>query len=387
MSLKRVGLLVVLLTLLLTSFSFVGAQNSCDKPFEGVSSRFSTNFWDKTDFCKRGIDLAEIRSGGPPPDGIPPVDNPKFETLAEAEQWLQPQSPVISLAIKDEARAYPLAILIWHEIVNDSLGDTPVAVTFCPLCNASIAFDRRVSGKTLRFGTTGNLRKSDLVMWDDLTQSWWQQFTGEAIVGSYTGTKLTFLSSQVVGFSQFKAQYPKGQVLSRTTGHNRDYGSNPYTEYDSTDRPFLFEGEVDKRLRATEHVLAATIEGQAVAYPFAMLAKEKVVNDTVGGEAVVALWQPGAASALDKFSIDISRDIGMAALYNRKLGNRVLTFKADDKGVIQDEQTKSTWNVFGTAIAGELKGQQLQPMIAAPHFWFAWAAFRPETTVYGLAKP
>jgi hypothetical protein len=386
MSLKRVGLLLVLLTLLLMSFTLVGAQKTCDNPFEGVSIRFSTNFWGKTDFCKRSIDLAEVRSGGPPPDGIPPVDDPKFETLAEAETWLQPQSPVVALAIKDEARAYPLAILIWHEIVNDTIGGTPVAVTFCPLCNASIAFDRQVNGKTLRFGTTGNLRKSDLVMWDDLTQSWWQQFTGEAIVGSYTGTKLTFLSSQVVGFGQFKAQYPKGQVLSRATGHNRDYGSNPYTEYDSTDRPFLFEGEVDKRLRATEHVLAATIEGKSVAYPFAMLAKEKVVNDTVGGEAVVALWQPGAASALDKFSIDISRDIGMAALYNRKLGNRVLTFKADDKGLIQDEQTKSTWNVFGTAIAGELKGQGLQPMIAAPHFWFAWAAFRPDTTVYGLAS-
>jgi hypothetical protein len=220
-------------------------------------------------------------------------------------------------------------------------------------------------------------------MWDDKTQSWWQQFTGEAIVGEYTGSALTFLPSQVVGFKQFKEQYPEGKVLSRETSANRPYGQNPYTFYDSTDTPFLFEGELDNRLRATERVLAGVIGGQAVAFPFAALAESVVINDFVGEEHVAAFWQGGVASALDATVIDVSRDIGTAALYSCQLDGQTLTFMADENGVITDDQTGSTWNAFGTAIDGELKGKQLQQFLAHPHFWFSWAAFQPETIIYG----
>lgn len=361
------------------------AQNSCDDPFaEAGAIRFSTQYWDQTDFCQHSVPYSEILSGGPPPDGIPPIDDPQLESIAAAGEWLTPQSPVIAVEIAGIARAYPLAILTWHEIANDVIGETPVAVTFCPLCNSSLVFDRRVDGETLRFGVSGNLRNSDLIMWDNATQSWWQQFMGEAIVGTYTGTQLELIPSQVVGFGDFAAQYPDGEVLSRETGASRNYGSNPYTGYDSTTDPFLFDGEVDSRLPATERVLAGLVGGEPIAYPFSVLTEDVVINDTVGGVDVVAFWQSGVVSALDQSRIDDSRDIGTAALFSRTLNGETLTFMLADDGTITDEQTGSTWNVFGEAVEGELAGERLQLQFAAPHFWFAWAAFRPETAVYGL---
>ena len=358
------------------------AQLSCDDPPIDVSNL--QRVWDKTDFCiyQPGV-FAQIISGGVPRDGIPPIDNPTFDTVAVAQEWLQPQSPVIAVSINGSARAYPLAIMTRHEIVNDILGGVPVAVTFCPLCNSAIVFERTVEGQVLRFGVSGLLRNSDLIMWDDATQSWWQQFTGTGIVGHYTDYQLTILPSQVVGFGAFAAQYPEGEVLSPG---GRSYGSNPYAGYDSSASPFLFRGPLDERLFPTERVLAGVIGGVAIAYPFETLARVGVINDTVGSHDVVAFWQPGAVSALDRSTIDDSKDVGMAALFDRALNGQVLTFTRDAEGVIRDEQTGSAWNVFGTAVAGPLAGQQLTQRLAFPHFWFAWAAFQPDTLIYGYEE-
>ena len=368
---------------LMTQWPLVNAQtqSDCGNPFEGVQIRFNVTYWQQTDFCQHAVPYAEIISGGPPPDGIPPIDNPTFDSIEIAQGWLQDQSPVIAFELNGDARAYPLAILTRHEIVNDVVGDVPVAVTFCPLCNSAVVFDRRVDGETLRFGVSGNLRNSDLIMWDNKTESWWQQFTGEGIVGAYTGRQLELLPSLVVGFSEFVKQYPDGQVLSPG---QRTYDRNPYVGYDSNSRPFLFTGEADMRLFPVERVLGTLIGGEAVAYPFPTLAAARVINDTVGGQAVVALWQPGATSALDQANIDSSRDVGMAALYSRELDGQTLTFTLNDASEIVDEETGSVWNVFGTALSGELAGTQLRQQLAFPHFWFAWAAFRPETAIYGV---
>jgi len=359
----------------------VSAQTSCDNPPVDVSGLIRV--WDRTDFCQyqEGV-FDEILSGGVGRDGIPPIDNPTFESLAEASTWLQPQSPVIAFELDGIARAYPLAILTRHEIVNDVVNEVAVAVTFCPLCNSAVVFDRTMDGQVLRFGVSGLLRNSDLIMWDDVTQSWWQQFTGEGIVGIYTGTQLTLLPSLVVGFGAFVEQYPNGEVLSR---NGRTYETNPYVGYDSSSQPFLFRGELDERLFATERVLGTVLGGEAVAYPFPVLAEAIVINDTVGGVDVVAFWQPGATSALDQSSIDASRDVGMAALFSRQLDGQTLTFNGDASGAIRDDQTGSVWNVFGMAVDGELSGNQLRQELAFPHFWFAWAAFRPETSIYGEA--
>jgi hypothetical protein len=367
-----------------TGWHGVSAQNSCDDPFSDVARlRFDRGYWDKTDFCQHSVPYDDIRSGGPPPDGIPPIDDPQFESVDAASAWLQPQSPVIAVEIDGEAKAYPLAILTWHEIANDSIAGIPVAVTFCPLCNASVVYDRRVDGVVLRFGVSGNLRNSDMIMWDDQTQSWWQQFTGEGIVGVHTGTRLELLPSQVVGFGDFAARYPGGAVLARDTGIGRRYGTNPYVGYDGNPRPFLFDGQLDDRLPATERVLGAMIAGESVAYPFSLLTAQRVINDSIGTRDVVAFWQGGVASALDGADIDSSIDIGTAALFSREVDGSILSFRVDETGVIRDEQTGSAWNIFGEATEGQLAGSRLDLLFAAQDFWFAWAAFRPETAIYG----
>ena len=193
--------------------------------------RFS---WPNTDFDTASVDLSEIMSGGPPKDGIPSIDDPKFVPVAESSD-LGANEPVIGLTVNGESRAYPLRILTWHEIVNDSVGGVPVSVTFCPLCNATIVFDRRSGGEVLDFGTTGRLRKSDLVMYDRQSESWWQQFTGQAIVGEKVGTVLDRIPATIVAFEDFRDAYPKSPVLSRRTGHHRAYGNNPYRGYDTID--------------------------------------------------------------------------------------------------------------------------------------------------------
>ena len=197
-----------------------------------------------TDFCQHSVGLGEIipvvRK-----DGIPAVDAPKMDTVEEASSWLNKNSPVIAVEIDGEARAYPQAILMWHEIANDEIAGIPIAVTFCPLCNSSIVFDRRVGDDLLSFGVSGNLRNSDMVMYDRETESWWQQFTGEGIVGEYTDELLDILPSRVMGFGQFKDRNPDGLVMSPDTGHSRQYGLNPYAGYDTNPEPFLYGGDID----------------------------------------------------------------------------------------------------------------------------------------------
>jgi hypothetical protein len=340
---------------------------------------FHTGEW-KTDFSRRTVPWHEIRSGGPPKDGIPSIDQPEFEDVAAARSWLVGRDPVIVFEHNGDARAYPLAILIWHEIVNDVVGEKPVAVTFCPLCNASIVFDRTLEGQVLAFGTTGRLRNSDLVMYDRQTESWWQQFTGEGLVGQYAGARLDFLGAQVISFDDFAAAYSEGKVL-KIPDFARSYGSNPYVNYD-TGAPFLFDGELDDRLSPTERIIGVEHQGEVKAYPFPMLAAAGAINDEVGGEPLVILYKPGTASALDTAQISSGRDVGSAAAFSRRLGERTLTFQSLPDGAFQDRETGSTWNILGQATAGELAGQQLDRLLAFDHFWFAWSVFYPDTTVY-----
>ncbi|MBI3977915.1 MAG: DUF3179 domain-containing protein [Chloroflexi bacterium] len=356
----------------------VSAATPTPNPLAGIL--FSTSGW-KTDFSRHTVPLSEISSGGPPRDGIPPIDRPVL-TAVRTIDWLNDAEPVVAVELSGEARAYPLQILIWHEIVNDDFGGTPVAVTFCPLCNTAIAFDRRVPGQgTLRFGTTGNLRHSDLVMWDDRTESWWQQITGEAIVGSLAGTRLEPIPAQIVGFGQFKQAHPNGAVLARETGYTRNYGQNPYVGYDNVDSsPFLYDGPADGRLRPMERVVTVSLDGADVAYPFSVLAERRVIHDTVGRTPVVVLFARGALSSLDRGQMSSSRDIGATGVFKPRVGDRSLTFAAASDG-FRDAETGSTWDILGRATAGPLAGQRLEPVVSGTHFWFAWAAFKPQTTV------
>lgn len=348
-----------------------------DRPPSGAESQFTT------DFTKHSVPYDEILSGGPPKDGIPAIDAPVFVSVERADEWIEPQEPVILVEVGDLAKAYPIQILMWHEIVNDVIGGTPVAVTFCPLCNTGIAFERRFDGQVLDFGTTGRLRFSNLIMYDRQTETWWQQATGEGIVGKYTGSQLTLVPAAMISWTDFKEAHPDGDVLSRETGHDRDYGRNPYPGYDDVGRsPFLYEGpETPEDLPPMARVLALELNDEAVAYPFDVLQEVRVVNDTVGGVPVVVLWAPGTASALDASSVAGGDDVGAATAYARELNGRTLTFVLDGDRII-DEETGTEWDVLGRGASGSLAGQQLEPVVNINFFWFSWAAFKPETRIY-----
>ena len=330
----------------------------------------------------KSIELTELRDGGPGKDGIPAIDEPVFVSQVEGDGYLDDQEPVISLAVGGEARAYPIQILTWHEIANDTVGGTPVAVTFCPLCNTAIVFNRRADGEERTFGVSGLLRRSDLVMYDRTNESLWQQITGEAIVGVDTGTRLEFLPSQIVSWGDFKRTYPGALVLSRDTGHERPYGTNPYLGYDRIGSSTLFPVPefADERLDAKERVLTVERGGETVAFPFSALSEHVVLEVEVEGQPVVAFWQPGVLSPLDGEFIVGGRNVGAAAAFSPTLRGERLRFEARGEEIV-DAGTGSVWSVLGRAVSGPLEGEALEPVVSANHFWFSWGVFKPETRV------
>ncbi|MDA0225925.1 MAG: DUF3179 domain-containing protein [Proteobacteria bacterium] len=340
--------------------------------------------WPRTDFSRHTVPFDEIRDGGPPKDGIPAIDKPRFDSQDIAAKTLAAREPVIALELAGEAKAYPLSILMWHEIVNDRIGGVPVAVTFCPLCNASIVFDRRVGAREFDFGTTGKLRHSDLVMYDRQTETWWQQFTGAGIFGAHAGTVLKKIESQIVSFEEFRRAHPRARVLSRNTGYDRAYGRNPYQGYDSIDQtPFLLSSAPDARLPPMERVLSISVGALHRAYPFSVLGKTPVLNDPVGGEPMVVMSRPGTLSALDAAEIRNARQIASASAFLRRLEARLLSFESRAGGRIHDRETGSEWDLLGRALSGPLKGKRLTPAVSGVHFAFAWLVFRPNSEIYG----
>jgi hypothetical protein len=352
----------------------------------GGDAQARGNFQWATDFSKHTVPMEEIVPGGPPKDGIPAIDNPRFESIQAGEAWLKDPEPVVFFENRGVARAYPYRILIQHEIVNDEVGGLPVTITFCPLCNTALAFDRRHGDRLLDFGTTGWLRHSDLVMYDRQTETWWQQASGEAIVGELAGEELRFLPAQTVSWGDFKAAYPDGQVLSRDTGYGRDYGRNPYVGYDDLEggKPWshFFLKKTDNRLRPMERVVAVLAGDRTMAFPFSILADVRVVNDEVDGRPIVILWAPGTASGLDAPQVADGRDVGASGVFDRRLGGRELTFEPLTPGRFRDRETGTEWNILGQGLSGPLQGRVLRPVSHGDYFWFAWAAFRPETRIW-----
>ncbi len=304
--------------------------------------RVNTSGWE-TDFTRHTVPLDEFMGGGPPRDGIPPIDEPTFDTVAQAGEYLAPSEPVVEVVAGGEVRGYPLRVLIWHEIVNDTIGEVPVSVTFCPLCYTAIAFDRRFGDQVLDFGTTGNLRNSDLVMWDRQTETWWQQFSGEGVIGQHAGELLTHVPAAIAAFEDFAARNPDAMVLSQDTGVNRPYGENPYVGYDTIDqRPFFpVENLDDDRLPPKQRVVLIDRAGDTVAVPFDALESAGTIAVDVAGEALTVEFVAGVRSALNYPNIKDSEKRGAARV---------------------------------TDVTGELVPFDTP-------FWFAVAAFRPDARI------
>ena len=290
-----------LITALFAAFSF---------PAHANPERWKSE-WPNTDFSRTSVsDWSEILSGGPPKDGIPAITDPKF-IKAGAERRIKPREPVITLEIQGQTpRAYPIRYLIWHEIVNDVVGGVPVAVTFCPLCNSGMVFDRRVGGKALEFGVSGKLRNSDMVMYDRQTESWWQQAIGTGIVGANKGKVLKQLPAWMESWAEFKARNPEGLVMDEPDW-SRNYGRNPYVSYDSSSRPFLYNGALPPH--GIPPLMRVVRVGNR-AWPMDRLSREGVVKEA----GVTISWVSGQASALDSSSIAKGKDVGSVRVRDAK---------------------------------------------------------------------
>lgn len=277
-------------------FSLVAGMTNADP-------NFWKHEWPNTDFSLTTIDnWVEILSGGPPKDGIPALDDVSFIGV-DRETHIGDREPVITVELDGaEPRAYPIRYLTWHEIVNDTVGNVPVAVTFCPLCNSGITFDRRVDGKVLSFGVSGKLRNSDMVMYDRETESWWQQAIGTGIVGELTGVELVQLPTWMESWAEFKERNPDGLVMDEP-GWPRSYGSNPYAKYDSSRKPFLYNGEMPPH---DVPALARVVRVGDKAWTVERLRKEGGVSEA----GLNISWNSGQASALDSRNINKGKDVG-----------------------------------------------------------------------------
>jgi hypothetical protein len=315
----------------------------------------------------------QIVSGGPPPDGIPPIDNPKFISVLEAEEFLEDSDLIVGLNIDGDIRAYPLQILVWHEIVNDKVGETPVAVTYCPLCFTNQVFNRTMNnGQILEFGPSGKLYNSNLVMYDRTAKSLWSQAMSQAIVGKHAGVKLERIPFDIAYWKDWKQLYPDSKVLSRDTGSSRPYGIDPYGDYYTNGEVLFPTAKQDNRLGLKEIVIGFENNGQYKAYRLKDVEKMKVINDQVNAK-------PIALFSLNPF---------MTRAYDPILkGQTALQFEYNAKNnTLVDEQTGSQWNFDGKAIDGQMKGRQLIRLPFDQGFWFEWIAFHPTSELYNSAS-
>ncbi len=334
--------------------------------------------------------IGDITSGGPPPDGIPPLDAPDFVTVAQADEFMESDEEAIIVVEENGfTHGYPIRIMTWHELVNDDFGGSPITVSYCPLCNSALAYRRTLGGRVLDFGTSGELYQSAMVMYDRQTKTLWSHFLGRGLVGHYAGAHLELVPAQTLGWGSFKELHPDAQVLSETTGFERDYGRNPYSGYDSVDGApikFFLASEPDPRLPPMQRIVGVLDGAQSTAVTLDLVAAESVVHLPEGGAgyggASVVFHDAGLSSALDGDQVADGAEVGQTGVFlARSEDDEPLTFTAATDGGFVDDQTGSTWTIGGRAIAGPLAGQRLEPLVHVDSFWFAWSAYHPDTAL------
>ena len=319
----------------------------------------------ETDGVKHLIPLEKIRGGGPEKDGIPSIDNPIFAPVSDSD-FISDSDTVLGLHINGEAKAYPLSILVWHEIVNDIVGGTPVAVTYCPLCYTNQVFERIIDGQVVEFGTSGKLYNSNLLMYDRLTDSYWSQALGLAVKGELSGYKLDLVPFDVITWGDWKLLHPDTVVLTTDTGFIRPYDVDPYGNYYTEPRIMFPVEHRDDRLPLKEIIIGFQHDGVYKAYAQNDIESNVVINDSIDENPIllVSLFSQNSRS------------------FERTLDGNVLDFVFQDDMII-DVQTNSKWNYDGLSISGEYTGQQLERIPNEPGFWFEWVAFHPDTLLYG----
>ena len=344
---------------------FYDGESVPQTPFTNESNVSSELTMMETDGVKHLIPLDRIKGGGPPKDGIPSIDNPIFADV-QSSQFMSDSDTVIGLEINGEVKAYPIFILVWHEIVNDNVGDTPVSVTYCPLCYTNQVFERIIDGQEVEFGTSGKLYNSNLLMYDRLTESYWSQALGIAVKGELTGYQLNFIPFDVITWGDWKKLHPDTLVLTTDTGHIRSYATDPYGNYYTEPRIIFPVEHNDDRLFPKEIIIGFNQDGIYKAYKQNDIESNVIINDLIGETPImlVSLFSENSRA------------------FERIVNDVQLDFIFDD-GKILDVQTNSEWNYDGLSISGEYLGEKLRRMPIEPGFWFEWVAFHPETLVFG----
>lgn len=319
----------------------------------------------ETNGVKHLIPLDKIKGGGPPKDGIPSIDNPVFASIRDSN-FMSDSDTVIGLEINGQAKAYPLFILVWHEIVNDVVGGTPVSVTYCPLCYTNQVFERVIDGQAVEFGTSGKLYNSNLLMYDRFTESYWSQALGMAVTGELSGYQLNLIPFDVITWGDWKKIHPDTLVLTTDTGHIRSYATDPYGSYYTEPRIMFPVEHSDDRMNPKEIVVGFNQGDVYKAFKQNEIESNVLINDFVGDTPIllVSLFSENSRA------------------FERVIDGKTLDFEYTD-GKILDSQTNSEWNYDGLSISGKHQGKQLQRMPIEPGFWFSWVAFHPETLVFG----
>jgi hypothetical protein len=330
------------------------------------------------------IPEGQLISGGPGKDGIPALTNPEVVSAEEGDGFMQAEDLVLGVVLNGEARAYPHAILWWHEIVNDVLGGKPITVSFCPLTGSGLVYDPVVEeGQVFNFGVSGLLFDNNLVLFDRTTDSLWSQMRSQAICGTLQGRSPTLLPLAQMTWSAWKALHPETTVVSRNTGFSRNYNRYPYGDYDSVNNNELLfpQSVIDNRLPMKDTVLGVRNEGVARAYSMSLLEggdSSRIINDDVNGLPVVVAYDRSSAMLLG-----FSRVLDDPTLAEEM----TLTFDLVDDGTfpfkLEDRETGTLWSLTGTALEGTLAGAQLQPLADSyAAFWFAWASFNRDSEIY-----
>lgn len=312
---KKIKIITLLISLIVIGLFLTGCSTT-------------KNFHSLKNISKNLVDPSELVSGGPPEDGIPSIDNPEFLSIEESI-WIDDSAEVFVLVVNDTVKVYPQSILVWHEIVNDELAGTPIAITYCPLCGSSVAYKRIINGTSVEFGTTGLLYNSNLVLYDRTTGSYWTQIRGQAIIGDLAGEMLEKIPLQTMAWRDVKNRFKSARVLSRKTGYSRSYGNDPYSDYYEREEILFPVKNIDSKyeLNTKTIVIGITVNNEPKAYTEFDLLTAENITDRVGGNS--------------------------------------LFFKMEKDGFLTIENIDT-----GEMIPWERD------------FWFAWFAFHPETTLY-----
>jgi len=357
----------IALVVLAVSFQVTSTSETIANPIEPVAIDFESTELTimETNGIKHLIPLDKIKGGGPPKDGIPSIDNPVFADI-QGSHFMSDSDTVVGLEINGEAKAYPIFILVWHEIVNDKVGGTPVSVTYCPLCYTNQVFERVIDGQEVEFGTSGKLYNSNLVMYDRLTESYWSQALGIAVKGELTGYQLNLIPFDVITWGDWKKLHPDTVVLTTDTGHIRSYATDPYGNYYTEPRIFFPVEHSDDRMNPKEIIIGFNQEDIYKAYKQNDIELSVIINDFIGETPVmlISLYSENSRA------------------FERTINGVVLDFEYVDRKIF-DSQTNSEWNYDGLSVSGEYHGEQLERMPIEPGFWFEWFTFHPQTLVYG----